>query len=228
MPSHADPLELKVEAILFASGHPLSVSELGEKLGEPDFRVVQRAVRHLARTYENRQTSLEVRRVGDRYALQVREEFLPTAQTVQPMEMEPRTLKALTLIAYHQPMLQSFLVKMAGETAYHDVAELVSLGLVRAEPKGSTLELGTTARFAEYFGIGSSRPEEIRQFLAGKLGLSAGGAEAPEASRAPEAERASAPTSDAARASPVVPDGARDTRPATAEPAPERPAAEPA
>jgi segregation and condensation protein B len=171
MPARTDSLELKLEAILFAGGAPLSVKELTEKAGETDFRPVQRALRHLVRTYANRQTSLEIRRVGDRYALQVREEFLPSVHSVQPIEIPPRTLKSLTLIAYHQPMLQSVLVKMVGENGYQDVAELQSFGLIRAEPKGSTLELTTTPRFAEYFGIGSSRPDQIREFLAKKLGL---------------------------------------------------------
>ncbi len=198
MPAKTDALELKLEAILFAGGAPLSVGELTEKAGETDYRVVQRALRHLVRTYAGRQTSLEIRRVGDRYALQVREEFLPAVHSVQPIEIPPRTLKSLTLIAYHQPMLQSTLVKMVGDGAYQEVQELTSFGLIRAEPKGSTLELSTTARFAEYFGIGSSRPDEIRQFLAKKLGLPtssdaptvptepADGAEAPTGPPAPE------------------------------------------
>jgi segregation and condensation protein B len=173
MPARTDSLELKLEAILFAGGSPLSVKELTEKAGETDYRAVQRALRHLTRAYSGRQTSLEIRRVGDRYALQVREEFLPAVHSVQPIEIPPRTLKSLTLIAYHQPMLQSVLVKMVGEYAYQEVADLQSFGLIRAEPKGSTLELTTTARFAEYFGIGSSRPEQIREFLAKKLGLPA-------------------------------------------------------
>lgn len=171
MPARSDPLELRLEAILFAGGSPLSVKELTEKAGETDFRVVQHALRHLVRTYANRQTSLEIRRVGDRYALQVREEFLSSVHSVQPIEIPPRTLKALTLIAYHQPMLQSVLVKMVGEYAYQEVAELREFGLIRAEPKGSTLELTTTPRFSEYFGIGSSRTEEIREFLEKKLGV---------------------------------------------------------
>ncbi len=190
MPARADSLELKLEAILFAGGAPLSVKELTEKAGVSDFRVVQRALRHLVRAYAGRQTALEVRRVGDRYALQVREEFLPAVHSVQPIEIAPRTLKSLTLIAYHQPMLQSTLVKMVGEYAYQEVAELQSFGLIRAEPKGSTFELTTTARFAEYFGIGSSRPEQIREFLAKKLGLptpsDGTGAPAPAPSSSPE------------------------------------------
>src|SRR5580693_5721602 len=103
MPSKVDDLVLRLEALLFASGKPLSTKELTEALDAPDFRPVQRALRQLIRTYDGRQTALEVRHVGDKFALQLREKYVPAAHGVTPVEMPPRTLKALTLIAYHQP-----------------------------------------------------------------------------------------------------------------------------
>jgi segregation and condensation protein B len=171
MPSKLDDLVFQVEAILFASGKPLSVKELTVALGRDDYRPVQRAVRTLEQTYAHRQSAVEVRRVGDRYALQLKEEFVPSVHEVTPVEMAPRTLKALTLIAYHQPILQSILVRMIGDVAYEEVQHLRGIGLVHTEPKGTTVELTTTRRFAEYFGLGSTRPEEIRQFLEEKLGV---------------------------------------------------------
>jgi segregation and condensation protein B len=172
MPSKLDDLVFQVEAVLFASGKPLAVREIAEALGLDDHRPVQRAVRTLEQTYGNRQSALEVRRVGDRYALQLQEKYVTTVHAVTPVEMAPRTLRALTLIAYHQPILQSHLVRMIGDLAYEEVQHLRGIGLVHTEPKGSTLELTTTRRFAEYFGISSSRPEEIRHFLEQKLGVS--------------------------------------------------------
>ena len=171
MPSKVDELVLRIEALLFASGKPMSVRELTDALGAGDFRPVQAAIKRLVRTYDGRQTALEVRHVGDRFALQLRDDFVPTAHTVTPIDMAPRTLKALTLVAYHQPILQSLLAKMIGEPAYEEVQRLRGLGLIHAEPRGATLELRTTKTFAEYFGIASTRPEEIRQFLEKKLGI---------------------------------------------------------
>jgi len=181
VPSKLDDLVLRVEAILFAAGKPLSVKEIGSALAVADFRPVQQAVRTLERTYANRQSSLEVRHVGDRYALQLQETFVPSVHSVTPVEMAPRTVKALTLIAYHQPLLQSNLVRMIGDIAYEEVQHLRGIGLVRTEPKGSTLELTTTRRFAEYFGLASTRPEEIRRFLEQKLGVPAGASPTPPA-----------------------------------------------
>ncbi|MGD1100016.1 MAG: SMC-Scp complex subunit ScpB [Thermoplasmata archaeon] len=171
MPSKLDDLVFQVEAVLFASGKPLAVKEIAAALGLDDYRPVQRAVRTLEQTYGNRQSALEVRRVGDRYALQLQEKYVPTVHAVTPVEMTPRTLRALTLIAYHQPILQSNLVRMIGDVAYEEVQRLRGIGLIHTDPKGSTLELATTRRFAEYFGIASTRPEEIRRFLEQKLGV---------------------------------------------------------
>jgi segregation and condensation protein B len=199
MPSKLDDLVLRVEAVLFASGRPLSAREIATALEITDPRPVHQALRTLEQTYGHRQSSLEVRRVGDRYALQLRESYVPTVHSVTPVEMAPRTVKALTLIAYHQPVLQSVLVRMIGDVAYEEVQHLRGIGLVRTEPKGSTLELTTTRRFAEYFGIASTRPEEIRRFLEQKLGV-------PPAAPAP------------------VPDGAA-TGPGEISPAPDAPAA---
>jgi len=171
MPSKLDDLVFQVEAVLFASGKPLAVKEIADALSLDDYRPVQRAVRTLEQTYGNRQSALEVRRVGDRYALQLQEKYVPTVHSVTPVEMTARTLRALTLVAYHQPILQSHLVRMIGDVAYEEVQHLRGIGLVHTEPKGSTLELTTTRRFAEYFGIASTKPEEIRRFLEQKLGV---------------------------------------------------------
>lgn len=190
MARKADDLLLEVEAVLFAAGKPLSARELAEALGPSDPRAVQRALRALEEVYRDRPSALEVRRVGERYALQLKERFVPTVHAVTPVEMAPRTVKALTLIAYHQPVLQSVLVRMIGDGAYGEVQHLRGVGLVRTEPKGATLELTTTKRFAEYFGIASSRPEEIRRFLEQKLGVP------PPTTRSPAASLSGTATPD--------------------------------
>jgi segregation and condensation protein B len=181
-------LSRRIEALLFASGKPLSAREIAEALGRLDARQVPGIVRELTKEYEARPTALEVRKVGDRYALQLREEYVPSARAVMPTDMPARTLKALTLIAYHQPMRQSLLVRMMGEGAYEHVHQLRSMGLVRAEPQGATLELTTTRGFAEHFGVSSTRPEEVRKFLEAKLGIAPSDSTLPESGPLPAAD----------------------------------------
>jgi segregation and condensation protein B len=204
MPSKIDELVFQTEAVLFASGKPMSVKELTAALGLEDYRPVQRAVRTLEQTYAHRQSALEVRRVGDRYALQLQEQYVGHVQAVTPVEMAPRTLKALTLVAYHQPILQSVLVRMMGDVTYEEVQRLRGLGLVHTEPKGSTLELTTTRRFAEYFGIASTRPEEIRRFLEQKLGVAPAPLPAALAEAPPPPDEGAEPPSPAPETDPAT------------------------
>lgn len=166
-----DDLVLRLEAVLFASGKPLSVKELGEALSVEDGQPVQAALRTLMTQYDDRSTALEVRHVGDRYALKVREEFVGTAQPITPVDIPPRTLKTLTLIAYHQPVKQSVLARMMGDSAYQEVQRLKTLGFVHTEPSGATFELRTTHQFAEYFGLPAGRADEIRSLLVQRLGV---------------------------------------------------------
>ncbi len=215
MASKGNPqeLELRIEAILFAGGKPLSVGEMAEVLGEGHRAALQEALATLMRRYADRPTALELRKVGDRYALQLRDAYVTVARPVTPLDMSPRTLKSLTLIAYHQPLLQSLLVRMIGDGAYEEVQRLRGMGFVHTEPKGSTLELVTTRLFAEHFGIGSTRPEEIRQYLERKLGVpspppAATGDGGPTVPPPPAAEDASVPPSpEGAEAPTDLPDG---------------------
>ena len=205
MSAKTTPEVLQVEALLFAAGKPLSVKEITEALALDDYRPVQSAVRTLQENYAHRQSALEVRRVGDRYALQLREEWVPTVHSVTPVEMAPRTLRTLTLIAYHQPILQSALVRMIGDSAYEEVQRLRGLNLIRTNPSGATLELTTTRRFAEYFGIASTKPEEIRRFLEQKLGVAAPASEPPAADPASPETAADVPPAEPPEPSPPAP-----------------------
>ena len=161
----------RLEAILFAAGKPVTVGELTERLGLPDHRPVQKALRHLTRNYASRKTALEVRRAGEGYSIQVRAEYLTVARQVAPTELPLRTLRVLALIAYHQPIRQSFLVKMVGEAAYEEVQHLREADFVRAAPRAGTLVLTTTSHFAEHFGLETSDKARIKQLLERKLGI---------------------------------------------------------
>jgi hypothetical protein len=68
---------------------------------------------------------------------------------------------------------------MLGPKVYDHVRELKALGLINARRKGSTLELTTTQRFPEYFGIESAKREDIKRFMAERAGIELGASEPP-------------------------------------------------
>lgn len=176
-PPVKDPDELSdgdvqriVEAALFSAGGPVSAEAIAEATGL-DFLTVREALEALVERYRQRSTAIEVTRAGEKYAMQVRQEMTDRARRFAPMEIPKYLLRTLALIAYHQPVKQSDLVDMVGSKTYDHVKQLEETGLIRAKPHGLTKMLSTSESFPEYFGIDATRPEEIREFLARKVGI---------------------------------------------------------
>ncbi len=61
--------------------------------------------------------------------------------------------------------MQSELFKVRGPRTYDDVHALVEMGFVSAKKSGQSKELTTTKKFSEYFGIGSTRKDDIRKWI---------------------------------------------------------------
>lgn len=161
-----------VEAALFSAGRPISVQEICEEtaLKAP---AVRQAIDDLRKAYEERDTVLEVAKAGAKWAMQVRQRAAEPAARFAPMEIAPKLLKTLALIAYHQPLKQSELVDMIGTKTYDHVPELIERGLVRARAEGQTKILATTPAFPEYFGLDAENPDDVRAAMAKLVGLPA-------------------------------------------------------
>lgn len=169
-PSDAlDPV-LIVEAALFSAGKPISLEEIAENTGL-ERRKVPKAIEELQRRYAASNTSLEIAKAGDKWAMQVRTAYAPSTTRLAPMEIPLKLLKTLALIAYHQPVLQSDLKEMVGPKVYDHIAELKELGLVKKRTHERSFLILTSERFPEYFGIPSADREGIKTFLAEKVGL---------------------------------------------------------
>jgi len=101
--------------------------------------------------------------------MQVKKKYIDQSVMISKSDIQSNLLKTLALIAFHQPIKQSNLRRMAGPKIYDHVDELVSMKLVYSKKYGSTEMLTITKLFPEYFGIDSTKPEEIRDFLAKKV-----------------------------------------------------------
>jgi len=171
--------ERLVESVLFSASTPVSIEEIKEATGLSK-KKVDEALTQLIKLYNverNKETSIEVVKAGNKYAMQVKKKFFDQSVMVSKPEIQSHHLKTLALIAFHQPVKQSNLRRMAGPKIYDHVDELSAdhvdelsaMKLVNAKKHGSTEMLTTTKLFPEYFGIDSTNPEEIREFLAKKV-----------------------------------------------------------
>lgn len=166
--------ERVVEAALFSAGRPVSVEEIRDATGL-DPETIRKTLRKLIRSSRNRDTSLEVAKAGAKYAMQLKKELVPAAAKLAQMDIPKRLLKTLALIAYHQPVKQSEVLEMVGPKVYDHVKELHKLGLILESPVGQTKILSTSSRFPEYFGIKTTKREEIKKWMAGIVGIKVDG-----------------------------------------------------
>ncbi|MGB9635709.1 MAG: SMC-Scp complex subunit ScpB [Thermoplasmata archaeon] len=163
-------ISLAIEALLFSSGRELSIREITEWLGK-DEKMVRKAMRALLKRYASAHTSIEIGRVGTRYVMRLKPEFVGMAIPVAVPELSKDEIKTLALIAFYQPVKQSVLSRMIGSKVYEHVEKLKKLELVKAKREGATLSITTTKKFLVYFGIPSSKKEEIKKWIASKVGI---------------------------------------------------------
>lgn len=161
-----------VEAALFSAGKPIAVEEIAQETHlSPE--TITKGLKELQAAYAERDSVLEVGKAGMKWAMQVRAQAAEPAARFAAMEIAPKLLKTLALIAYHQPLKQSQLVDMIGTKVYDHIPELVERGLVRAREEGVTKILTTTAAFPEYFGLDAANQDEVRRVMGRLVGIEA-------------------------------------------------------
>ena len=162
-----------VEAILFSTDKPMRVGEIAKIAGKSS-EEISKAMKKLREEYDKREGAIEIVRIGNKYVMQLRDEYVEYGYRVGKKEMDDDLLKTLAVIAYYQPISQRKLREMLGTKIYKHVAELKRRGFVYGKKSGKTELLMTTKRFAEYFGINASSRDEIRKFFEEKTGKMGG------------------------------------------------------
>jgi segregation and condensation protein B len=157
-----------IEALLFSAGSALSLKELKELTGFEN-EIILEALQELSSEYSNNSTALEIAKIGEKYAMQVKVEYGDKVAKVAPREIPDKLLKTLALIAYHQPIKQSELLKYIGSKVYENVKALEEHGMINTKPSGRTKVITTSRAFLEYFSIDSRRKEEIKKLLEEKI-----------------------------------------------------------
>jgi segregation and condensation protein B len=153
-----------IEAELFSAAKPVTVTDLQTASGL-DSRTIRSALKKLTDEYNDSEGAIEIAKMGTRYAMQVKKEYTTEAGRLADLKVPKDVLKTASLIAYYQPVLQSKMFDLVGNKIYDHVRQLAELGLVRAKPKRKSVELTTTKRFIETFGIDASSRHEVKAWL---------------------------------------------------------------
>ena len=153
-----------VEAALFSASDNLRISDIAERTGFPE-EEIRTAIMDLRREYDDRDSAIVIAKIGSEYRMMLRSEYSDYTGRFGKAEMSGGLMKTLSTIAYNQPVLQSDLVKTRGPRVYEDVHRLVEMDFISGRRSGQTIELTTTKKFSEYFGIGSTRKADIRKWI---------------------------------------------------------------
>jgi len=162
-------LKVRIEALLFSSKTPLRIVDIASILNA-DRTLVRKGMRSLLGDYRRRNTAIEIIKSNGRFLLRLKPEYDEVVRPVVPPELDRSAIKTMAYIAYYQPIRKGEIVARFGTKVYRDLNLLEEKDLIRTKGKGKGKVLVTGPRFAEYFGLKSSKPEHVRAWIAEKLG----------------------------------------------------------
>ncbi|MBR6502991.1 MAG: SMC-Scp complex subunit ScpB [Clostridia bacterium] len=149
-----------LEAVLFASGDPISIDRLSQTF-EIKPEEVEKYIAELEKRYSEQCSGFYVVRLENTYQLVTREEFAPYIKTAFDIKrrtpLSPAALEVLAVIAYNQPVTRAFIEQVRGVDCSGVVTTLVEKGLIeergRLELPGRPLLYGTTKTFLRSFSL---------------------------------------------------------------------------
>ena len=149
-----------VEAVLFASGEPMSIERLAQTFEVSPEKIVK-TVGSLTEEYANNGSSIVIVRLENTYQMATDEkyaEYIKKAFDIRRRTpLSSAALEVLAVVAYNQPVTKSFIEQVRGVDCSGVVSTLVEKGLIeeqgRLELPGKPLLYGTTKNFLRCFGI---------------------------------------------------------------------------
>jgi segregation and condensation protein B len=153
-------LENQIEAILFASGKGVAISEIAKIVNESDKKILV-ALKNLEKEYSSRDTSLQISTKEDKWKLTVKSRYVEHIEKlVSETELPQPILKTLAIVAFKSPVLQSEIIDIRGQGAYDHINILTKEKLITKDPEGRSFVLKITDKFYQYFDVEGD--EEIR------------------------------------------------------------------
>src|SRR3989338_6855111 len=143
----------KVEAIIFSTGHRMSLDEIS-KLSRSIKDDVLNSLKELQKEYDEKQSSLMLVEEGDFWKFTVRDHFITMVRKiVTETELSRTMLETLAVIVFKYPILQSDLIKLRTNKAYDHLAELEKSGYISRQKHGRTNLIKLTEKFFRYFDL---------------------------------------------------------------------------
>jgi len=152
----------QVEAILFASGDPMSLDRIAQVLGVRTY-AVETVVAGLQEKYNTPQSGVHLLVLGDSAQFCTNPAFIEPVRAALDLRrntpLSQAAMEVLAVVAYNQPVTKAFVEQVRGVDCSGVVGSLVQKGLLeergRLELPGRPLLYGTTENFLRCFQLGS-------------------------------------------------------------------------
>lgn len=157
-----EELQAAAEALLFASGEPVTADKLAQAL-EIDRESVCRIVGALGARLTEQNSGLQIIALEDSFQMCTRPEHAERIRAAFEIKrnapMSPASMEVLAIIAYNQPVTKAFVEQVRGVDCSGVIAGLCTKGLLeeagRLELPGRPLLYQTTPNFLRCFGLSS-------------------------------------------------------------------------
>jgi segregation and condensation protein B len=171
-----DRLAREVEALIFASDEPLSISQLCEYTGSGEDSIHQ-ALDRINRSLREQHHAIGVIQVAGGFRIATEGEFGDVVSQLfegrKPGRLSRAALETLAVVAYSQPCTRMTVESIRGVNCDSAIRTLLERDMVRIsgrmETPGRPLLYSTTRTFLEYFGLSDldhlPRYEEIEELL---------------------------------------------------------------
>lgn len=151
-----------IEAILFAIGDAVAVSDIASSLGISEDEV-RAAAKSLVEKYDQSLSGIRLIEIADCFQLSSNpacyEYIKKVSQTKKQSGLSSSAIETLSIIAYNQPVTKGTIEFIRGVDSSYSVNRLIERGFIdelgRAETPGRPILYGTTMEFLRTFGLKS-------------------------------------------------------------------------
>lgn len=154
--------ETIIEAVLFASGDPVSLEKLSEIIGH-DRKTTRGIITNMIFKYHNSLRGIMIREIDGAYQLCTKPDFdehiIKLGSVRKKQGLTPAAYETLSIIAYNQPVTRAYVEQIRGVNSDGVILKLIERNLImeagRDDAPGKPKLYETTDEFLRVFGFSS-------------------------------------------------------------------------
>ena len=155
-------LQRAIEAILFAAGERVEISQLASVLQSDENEIIE-ATNQLSNELAFNRRGIRILRLENGYQMvssgEMADYITQALETRKPPKLSASQLEVLTIIAYYQPATKALVEQLRGVDSAYSIGALLNKKLIedagRLNVPGRPIQYCTTANFLRTFGLSS-------------------------------------------------------------------------